>query len=113
MFPAETEWKYSNFGLTLAGEIVAAVSGEAWAQYVESRILKPLGMKTTTPIPASNLTSLGCRVRAARAGARATLSPSWIFKQKGLQAVWPRRLKIWRGLHPFSFAMVRPVGRKS
>jgi len=44
--------------LTLAGEIVAAVSGQPWAQYVESRILKPLEMKTTTPIPASNLAHL-------------------------------------------------------
>jgi hypothetical protein len=25
VFPAETEWKYSNLGLTLAGEIVASV----------------------------------------------------------------------------------------
>ena len=58
VFPAETEWKYSNFGLTLAGEIVASVSGEPWAQYVESHILRPLGMKTTTPVPASNLPHL-------------------------------------------------------
>ena len=58
VFPAETEWKYSNFGLTLAGEIVASVSGEPWAQYVESRILRPLGMKTTTPVPTSSLPHL-------------------------------------------------------
>ena len=30
VFPTETEWKYSNFGLILAGEIVASVSGEPW-----------------------------------------------------------------------------------
>lgn len=58
VFPAETEWKYSNLGLTLAGEIVVAVSGEPWAQYVESRILRPLGMKTTTPVPTSSLPHL-------------------------------------------------------
>jgi CubicO group peptidase (beta-lactamase class C family) len=58
VFPAETEWKYSNLGLTLAGEIVASVSGEPWAQYVENYILKPLEMKATTPIPASNLPHL-------------------------------------------------------
>lgn len=69
VFPAETEWKYSNFGLTLAGEIVASVSGEPWAQYVESHILSPLGMKTTTPLPTANLPHLavgyGRRVPAA------------------------------------------------
>ena len=58
VFPAETEWKYSNFGLTLAGEIVATVSGEPWAQYVEGRILRPLGMKTTTAVPTSSLPHL-------------------------------------------------------
>jgi len=58
VFPAETEWKYSNLGLTLAGEIVASVSGEPWDHYVESHVLRPLGMKTTTPVPTSKLPHL-------------------------------------------------------
>src|SRR5262245_13829537 len=40
-------WKYSNLGLTLAGEIVAAASGQAYAAYVRERILEPLGMRET------------------------------------------------------------------
>jgi CubicO group peptidase (beta-lactamase class C family) len=40
-------WKYSNLGLTLAGEIVAAASGQAYAAYVRERILEPLGMRDT------------------------------------------------------------------
>ncbi len=51
VFPAETEWKYSNLALSLGGEIVAAVSGEPWAQYVENHILKPLGMTATRALP--------------------------------------------------------------
>jgi D-alanyl-D-alanine carboxypeptidase len=47
VFPTETEWKYSNLGLTLAGEIVAAVSGLPYAQYVGERILGPLDMRRT------------------------------------------------------------------
>jgi D-alanyl-D-alanine carboxypeptidase len=43
--PAETEWKYSNLGLTLAGEVVAAVSGQAYAEYVTDHVLDPLGMR--------------------------------------------------------------------
>jgi D-alanyl-D-alanine carboxypeptidase len=43
----ETEWKYSNLGLTLAGEIVAVVSGQAYPQYVADHILEPLGMLRT------------------------------------------------------------------
>lgn len=58
VFPAETQWKYSNLALTLAGEIVASVSGEPWAQYTENHILKPLGMNATTPVPMPNLSHL-------------------------------------------------------
>jgi CubicO group peptidase (beta-lactamase class C family) len=45
--PTETEWKYSNLGLTLAGEIVAAVSGQPYAAYVTHHVLEPLGMRRT------------------------------------------------------------------
>lgn len=42
--PTETEWKYSNLALTLAGEVVAAVSGEEYETYVREHILQPLSM---------------------------------------------------------------------
>src|SRR5262249_7668837 len=32
--PTETSWKYSNFGLALAGEVVAAASGQPFEEYV-------------------------------------------------------------------------------
>lgn len=48
IYPPDTKWKYSNLGLALAGEVVAAVSGEPYAAYVERRILRPLGMKGTS-----------------------------------------------------------------
>ena len=40
--PTETEWKYSNLGLTLAGEIVTAVSGRPYAECVADHVLQPL-----------------------------------------------------------------------
>jgi CubicO group peptidase (beta-lactamase class C family) len=49
LYPAETYFQYSNLGLTLAGEIVAATAGHAYADYVTQRILQPLGMTSTTP----------------------------------------------------------------
>jgi CubicO group peptidase (beta-lactamase class C family) len=45
--PTESRWKYSNLGATLAGEVVAAVSGEPYAEFVRSRVLAPLGMSAT------------------------------------------------------------------
>lgn len=53
LYPTLTYYQYSNLGLTLAGEVVAAVSGMPYDDYVRSRILEPLGMDHTTPeIPA-------------------------------------------------------------
>ncbi|MGW8282258.1 MAG: serine hydrolase domain-containing protein [Gemmatimonadota bacterium] len=49
LYPAERYYQYSNLGLTLAGEIVAALSGESFADYMLSRILDPIGMSDTWP----------------------------------------------------------------
>jgi CubicO group peptidase (beta-lactamase class C family) len=38
---------YSNHGTAIAGYVVACVSGMPWEDYVEQRILKPLGMEHT------------------------------------------------------------------
>ena len=52
VFAPATEWKYSNLAVSLAGEVVAQVSGESWPQYVERHILQPLGMTATRAVPA-------------------------------------------------------------
>jgi CubicO group peptidase (beta-lactamase class C family) len=39
---------YSNYGAALGGAIVAHVSGMAWEDYVEQRIIQPLGMGAAT-----------------------------------------------------------------
>src|SRR5262245_52732401 len=38
---------YSNHGTAIAGHAVACVSGQSWQDYVDQRILKPLGMENT------------------------------------------------------------------
>jgi CubicO group peptidase (beta-lactamase class C family) len=48
LYPAETYFQYSNLGLTLAGEVVAAASGQAYADYIQRNILEPLGLRSTT-----------------------------------------------------------------
>ena len=49
LYPAEQYFQYSNLGLTLAGEIVAAESGMPYTEYVKRNILQPLGLTSTTP----------------------------------------------------------------
>jgi CubicO group peptidase (beta-lactamase class C family) len=50
-YPSSTEWKYSNAGYALLGEVIAAASGEPWARHIERRILGPLGMANTEAMP--------------------------------------------------------------
>jgi CubicO group peptidase (beta-lactamase class C family) len=52
LYPAETYHQYSNLGLTLAGEIVAAAAGTPYDQYIRENILGPLKLtNTTTEMP--------------------------------------------------------------
>lgn len=48
VYPPETKWKYSNLALSLAGEIVSAVSREPYESYVERHLLQPLGMSSSS-----------------------------------------------------------------
>ncbi|RFT15963.1 MAG: Beta-lactamase [Candidatus Saccharicenans subterraneus] len=49
LYPPSTYFQYSNLGLSLLGEIVAEVSGKSYDDYVQEKILKPLGMNDTRP----------------------------------------------------------------
>jgi D-alanyl-D-alanine carboxypeptidase len=50
VFAPETKWKYSNLALSLAGEMVSAVSGEPYEVYIQKHLLEPLGMRSTSII---------------------------------------------------------------
>jgi CubicO group peptidase (beta-lactamase class C family) len=51
--PPNSQWKYSNLGYQLLGEVVARLSGTPYVEYVRSEILEPLGMTSTAfePLP--------------------------------------------------------------
>ena len=42
-----SEYAYNNLMFVTAGQVVAAVSGKSWEDYVREKIFAPLGMKTT------------------------------------------------------------------
>ncbi|MBX2920791.1 MAG: beta-lactamase family protein [Chitinophagaceae bacterium] len=42
-----TTYEYSNMGFAMLGEIIRAVSGKSYQQYINEQILKPLGMTHT------------------------------------------------------------------
>ena len=68
-FPPQTRWKYSNLAYAVAGQVVEAVTGQRWADYVQAHILVPLGMTDTgfdrpdpaLAVPYANRTAAGTR----------------------------------------------------
>ncbi|HET9425335.1 MAG TPA: serine hydrolase domain-containing protein, partial [Gemmatimonadaceae bacterium] len=48
-----TAYEYSNYGFAILGRIVARVSGMPYARYLDERVLRPLGMTSTTLSPAA------------------------------------------------------------
>ena len=73
LYPSDTYFQYSNLGLTLAGEIVSAVSGRPYDEVIRERVLTPLGMtSTTTDIPTDKPMAVG-HSATRRDGTRATL----------------------------------------
>ncbi len=49
LYPASRYFQYSNLGLTLAGEIISEVSGQAYADYMQQHVLGPLSLTDTRP----------------------------------------------------------------
>ena len=47
LYPSGRYFQYSNLGLSLAGEAIAAASGTTWEEYTTAHILEPLGMADT------------------------------------------------------------------
>jgi CubicO group peptidase (beta-lactamase class C family) len=47
--PLRTRFSYNNLMYEVAGDVIAAVSGMSWEQFVTERIFKPLGMNETIP----------------------------------------------------------------
>jgi CubicO group peptidase (beta-lactamase class C family) len=51
--PPGVAFEYSNYGFAILGRIVGNVSGTSYAEYMDTQILRPLGMTATTLEPAS------------------------------------------------------------
>ena len=66
VFAPATEWKYSNLGVSLVGEIIARSSGETWEENLDKHILRPLEMRDSTVRPTQD--TAGLAVGYSRAG---------------------------------------------
>lgn len=48
VFEPGTKYQYSNAGINTAGRIIEVVAGQPFENFLDQRLLKPLGMKDTT-----------------------------------------------------------------
>jgi CubicO group peptidase (beta-lactamase class C family) len=70
-FEPGTKWSYSNTGINTLGRIVEVASGRSFAEFLDARLLKPLGMKDTTfwPTPAqARRVAKSCTIVEGRSG---------------------------------------------
>jgi CubicO group peptidase (beta-lactamase class C family) len=84
LYPAFEYFQYSNLGLTLAGELIAARSGRDYATHIHAEILSPLAMtSTTTDIPVAEHGHRMAKGYTAkrRGGAR---EPVGVFQARGI-----------------------------
>jgi len=123
---AAERYQYSNLGMALLGEVVASASGMPYAQYVQQRILDPLGLRDTRPSIPSEL--WGTRLAQGfgalqRDGRRAPLP---VFDTRGLvpaagfsstvedlarMLVWQNRLRKNGGREVLKVATLREMQR--
>jgi len=80
IFPAGEHMYYSNFGFWVAGQIVTAVSGEPFTQYMDTHILDPLGMKATDLAPEPSTVGLAIGYGARSPGNKRKV---WAFTDTG------------------------------
>jgi CubicO group peptidase (beta-lactamase class C family) len=84
LYPAEQYFQYSNLGLTLAGEIVAAESGKSYGDYARQNILLPLGLASTSPEMPESERGKRLAVGYAAFGRTATRTPLPFFQARGV-----------------------------
>lgn len=87
--PTQTRLKYSNYGFTVAGELVTQVSGVSYAQYLQNRILQPLGMTNSLLLGGTETASglavpYGRRLPGRARGVEAQLNRRGVLSAGGL-----------------------------
>ncbi len=70
---------YSNLGYSLLGGVIAAVSGQSWADYLQAHVLDPLNMRETRPIPSADDPLLATGYTRERADGKRDALPFWLM----------------------------------
>ncbi|MEE4360144.1 MAG: serine hydrolase domain-containing protein [Pseudomonadales bacterium] len=68
LFPAGTNWSYTDTGYLLLGLLIEAVTGEPWGDVVRERFLMPLGLASTGRSDRPRLPGLACGYASPASG---------------------------------------------
>ncbi|MDE2853575.1 MAG: serine hydrolase [Chloroflexota bacterium] len=77
--PPYEKFAYSNLGYSLLGGIIAAASGQPWADYLQRHVLDPLGMSETRPLPSADDPLLATGYTREKAGYQRAVLPFWLM----------------------------------
>jgi D-alanyl-D-alanine carboxypeptidase len=114
-FEPGKRWSYSNTGYMILGRVVEKVSGEAFGEFLERRILRPAGMTHSFFEPAKKVPGLANGYTSFALGnpEPATLeAEGWIYAAGGLYASasdlarWDLALSEGKILKPESFRLM-------
>jgi len=100
--PTQTRLKYSNYGFTVAGELVTQLAGVPYPRYLQERILQPLGMTNslllegTATVPGLAV-PYGRRLPGQARGVEAQLNKRGVLSAGGLVSS-VRDLAKWASL---------------
>ena len=118
-FEPGTRWSYSNTGFIILGRVVEKVSGQPFGEFLQKRILDPVGMKHTLfdPDPKQPALATGYTSFALGSPEPAEVEPKeWSFTAGAIYstaadlALWDLALAEGRVLRPESWAlMTTPV----
>ncbi len=73
------KYAYSNLGYSLLGGIIAAVSRKSWADYLQEKLLDPLGMDQTRTQPSATDPLLATGYTREKEGYRRDALPFWLM----------------------------------
>ena len=80
-FAPGSKWEYCNAGINTLGRVVEVVSGQNFADFLQDRIFKPLGMKDTTFWPTAGQTKrLAKTYQPAKDGKGLEETDIWFIK---------------------------------
>src|ERR1700722_8513328 len=68
LFQPGTQWSYSSPGIEILGRIIEVCSGKKYEEFIQERILEPLGMKDSFFYPPADKISRIAMVYARKDG---------------------------------------------